>query len=337
MLNLQSNSKLIKAKGNKVLKNYSIFIILFVLFVLCSLLSDSFFTWRNMGNLIRQNTPIIFMSLGMLFAIITGGIDLSVGSMIALGGVSSAYVLTKLGWPVFTAFLVPLALTTIFGLIIGCLIAYAKMAPFVASLAIMTIGRGLAMYIANGTPIRLPANSIESIATIKILGGKLSGTWGEFTSLLGLFSLVIILIFWFIQKYTAYGRIALAIGSNETAVRLAGINVKSAKVSVYALSGLCSGFAGILLATRAQVGSPISGTGWELDAIASCVIGGASLMGGEGSVIKTVAGVFVLAFIGNIMNLLSVAAYPQDIIKGLIIITAVLLQSLQARGFKGEE
>lgn len=138
-------------------------------------------------------------------------------------------------------------------------------------------------------------------------------------------------MFWFIIKYTSFGRIVIAIGSNEDAVRLAGIRTKWYKLAVYAISGLCSGMAGIVAASRTAIGTPIIGEGLELDAIAACVIGGASLSGGRGSVLKTVVGVFVLAFISNIMNLLAIPAYPQDIIKGVIIILSVLMQEFTSR------
>jgi len=323
-----------KTIGKFLLENNT-YVMFICLFIACSLLSKDFFSWRNIGNLIRQNSAYTFMVMGMLFVIITGGIDLSVGAMVALGSVGSAYVLTNLGLPVFLAFILPLALTTILGLVTGLLVSYAKMASFVASLAMMTMARGLALVIANGSPIIVPKGSIEQIATIKLISAtpELTKTLGEITPLLGLFILIIVLVFWFIQKYTSYGRIILAIGSNETAVRLAGINVRAMKTSVYAISGLCSGFAGIIAATRTQVGAPVAGMGWELDAIAACVIGGASLSGGSGTAFKALVGVFVLALIGNIMNLLAIPSYPQDIIKGAIIIFAVLLQT---KSFKDE-
>ena len=318
-----------KFKIGKFLLDKNTYIMFILLFVACSLLSPDFFSWKNIGNLIRQNAATVFMVMGMLFVIITGGIDLSVGSMVALGSVGSAYVLTNLEWPIYAAFLVPLALTAALGLITGVLVSYAKMAPFVASLAMMTMGRGLALVIANGSPIILPKGSIEMISTTKLISGtpELAATWGEITPLLGVFIIAIVGLFWFIQKYTAYGRVIQAIGSNETAVRLAGINVRAKKASVYVISGACAGFAGIIAATRSQVGAPVAGEGWELDAIAACVIGGASLMGGVGSAVKALVGVFVLALIGNIMNLLAIPSYPQDIIKGAIIIIAVLLQT----------
>jgi ribose transport system permease protein len=207
------------------------------------------------------------------------------------------------------------------------------MAPFVASLAMMTMARGLVLFVANGAPIMLPENSIEWISTYKIVAAtpEMAATIGEVTPLLGAFLAAVVVIMWFVMKYTSFGRLVYGIGSNEMAVRLAGINVRRIKMSVYLISGLLCGIAGVLSATRSKVGAPVLGQGWELDAIASCVIGGASLAGGKGTPVKALVGVFVLALIGNIMNLLAVPSYPQDIIKGAIIIIAVLLQTTSFR------
>jgi ribose transport system permease protein len=206
----------------------------------------------------------------------------------------------------------------VLGLITGTFVAYGKMAPFIASMAMMTMARGLAMLIANGGPIMTPDGTMNVIGK-----GLLFNT----IPVLFIIAVVVVLIFWFIQKYTAYGRIIMAIGSNETSVHIAGIRVRLYKLSVYAISGVCSAICGILICSRSATGSPVVGVGMELDAIAACVIGGASLAGGEGQFIKAVIGVLILALIGNIMILLAVPSYPQDIIKGVIIVVSVMLQA----------
>jgi ribose transport system permease protein len=310
---------------------YNTYIMLLLLFIACVLLSPDFLTWRNIGNLIRQNATTTFMVMGMLLVILTGGIDLSVGSLVAVGSVFTAFFSTTLGMPILPALLLAILIATIGGTITGVLVAYCKMAPFVASLAMMTMARGLVLFVADGAPIMLPENSIEWISTYKFFSGSGASTIGEITSLLGLFLLIVVVVVWFILKYTSYGRMIYAVGSNETAVRLAGINVRPIKMSVYTVSGLMCGIAGVLAATRSKVGAPVLGEGWELDAIASCVIGGASLAGGKGTPIKALVGVFVLALITNIMNLCSVPSYPQDIIKGAIIVAAVLMQTTSFR------
>ena len=315
------------------LLKYNTYIMFVLLFIACALLSTEFFSWKNIGNLIRQNAGTTFMVMGMLLVILTGGIDLSVGSMVAVGSVFTAYFATTMGLPILLSLILAILTATVLGTLTGLLVAYARMAPFVASLAMMTMARGLVLFVANGAPIMLPENSIEWISTYKIIAAtpEQAVTIGEVTPLLGAFLAAIVVIMWFVMKYTAFGRLVYGIGSNETAVRLAGINVRRIKMSVYVISGLLCGIAGVLSATRSKVGAPVLGQGWELDAIAACVIGGASLAGGKGTPVKALVGVFVLALIGNIMNLLAVPSYPQDIIKGAIIIIAVMLQTTSFR------
>jgi ribose transport system permease protein len=188
------------------------------------------------------------------------------------------------------------------------------MQGFIASLAMMTIARGFAFVLTNGFPIALLGNPIEKLAAKE-------SHYPVFYIVVG-----IILLFMLIQHYTAYGRLVIACGSNRKAVELAGIRVRRYITSVYALSAMLSVFAGMIVASRTAAASPNLGAGYELNAIAACAIGGASLAGGVGSVLKTIAGVFVLALISNVMNLMAVPPYPQDIVKGAIIIIAVLLQ-----------
>lgn len=313
----------------KFVMKYNTYFMFLLMFIVATLISKEFLTWQNIGNLIRQNTSTTFMVMGMLLVIITGGIDLSVGSLVAVGSVFTAFLSTTRGMPIGAAIVLAILIATVLGTITGFLVAYAKLAPFVASLAMMTMARGLVLYVAKGAPIMLPRNSIEWISTYKLVSGSdvINRTIGEVTPLLGVFLIAIVVIVWFVLRYTSFGRLIYAVGSNETAVRLAGINIRIIKMSVYTLSGLFCGIAGVLASTRTKVGAPVLGTGWELDAIAACVIGGASLSGGVGTPIRGLVGVFVLALIGNIMNLAAVPSYPQDIIKGAIIILAVLLQT----------
>lgn len=196
----------------------------------------------------------------------------------------------------------------------GALVAYLKFQGFVASLAVMTIARGIAYTITNATPINLQNGTLNTL------------TAKEYGYPIIYIMIFIIFIFVVIEKYTAFGRIVIASGSNPEAVKLSGIRVKRYLLSVYMISAALSTLAGVFIAARSNVGNSTIGEGQELDAIAACVIGGASLAGGKGSVTKTVIGALTLALIGNIMNLLAVPAYPQRIIKGFIIIIAVLLQ-----------
>lgn len=301
--------------------NYNTLLIFIVLIVVSSLISDAFFTSRNITNLLRQVSGIGIVSLGMLLVIITGGIDLSVGSIVAFAGVLSAYFL------LFMPFPLGIGLTIMAGVVIGSvsgyLVSIRRMAPFIATLALMTIVRGLGFILSKGTPIILE----DSGQTLKDFGSSY---------FLGIPNPVLLMFFIFILvyiilKYTVFGRLIIAIGSNEESVRLSGINVWIYKFAVYSICGGFAAIAGIISTSRTGVGSPILGIGLELDAIAAVVIGGASLKGGRGSAVNTLLGIIILGMIGNIMNLMNVPGYPQQVIKGLIIIFAVLLQGIKIR------
>lgn len=298
------------------------YIIFLVLFIVCCFLSENFLTSMNIRNIGLQQSAPILVAIGMLFVILTGGIDLSVGSVMALGASITAILIRDNGMHFVLAMLVAMLAGLACGVFTGILVAYANMQGFVASLAMMTIARGIAFVLTNGTPIKLELGTLDNLVK------------KEYFFPIIIITIVIIILFILIQKYTVYGRIVIALGSNVTAVQLAGIRVKRYLASVYAVSGVLAAIAGVYVAARASTGSATVGDGQELDAIAACVIGGASLAGGKGFVFKTVIGALVLALIGNIMNLMAVPSYPQDIIKGFIIILAVLLQIVTDRSEK---
>ena len=267
------------------------------------------------------------MAEGMLFVLLTGGIDLSVGSLIAIGNVICAYMFGKNGMSLGMSVLIAVLVTAVLGVISGALIAYANMAPFVATLATQTIGRGFIMMLANGANIRITCEPLSNLAKNSLLSGTpLEDSLGQLITPLTLFIVIIVIFFAFISHYTSFGRIMRAIGSNEETVRLAGINVKRVKLAVYVICSVCCSLGGIIILARTLTGVPTTGQGWELNAIASNVLGGTSLAGGNGSVVKTMIGVFIFALISNIMNLLGIPSYPQDIAKGIIIVFAVMMQ-----------
>ena len=311
-----------KNKVLNILIKQNTYFMLLLLIIVCVAISPDFFTLQNIINILRQYSGTTIVCMGMLFVVLTGGIDLSVGSILALGSVMVSFALTTHNMGMAWAIILPVLLGCVLGAVTGFLVAYAKMAAFVASLAMMTIARGLAFVISNGQPVQTPKDTIGKLGVAMI---------GNVIPWLAVIAAAVVILFWFVNRYTAYGRIVVAIGSNETAVKLAGIRVARFKMSVYAISGICAAIGGIIASSRTAIGTPIIGTGLELDAIAACVIGGASLAGGEGSCVKTVVGVLVLALISNIMNLLAVPSYPQDIIKGIIIIISVLLQGLTSK------
>lgn len=325
-------------KQNKTvdwLINYNMYLMLALLVVISASMSDVFLTERNMFNLMRQLVPLCLVSIGMLLVILTGGIDLAVGSVAAVGAMTVAMALpySPGGGAAGLVLCVTLAVAAgaALGAITGVLVSYFRMAPFIASLAMMTMARGLAFMMSNGQPVRFD-RELESANILKHFGSK--GVPGIGVPWPVVMIIVIIAVFIFIMRRTKFGRLTIATGSNEVAVRLAGLSVARYKFAAYAIAGALAGLAGVVATSRTAVGTANIGFGLELDAIAACVIGGALLSGGKGSVTNTVIGVLILGLIGNIMNLLSVPAYPQQIIKGAIIIFAVLLQGIGNRNTK---
>ena len=304
----------------KLLIRYNTIVIFIVLVIFSALISDVFFTSINLSNLLKQVSGVGIISIGMLLVILTGGIDLSVGSLVALLAVVFAIMVNSLVLP--AAILITILIGFILGSGSGYLVAYQKMAPFIATLALMTIARGLGFIYSKGSPV-----------TFKTSGGELMTKFGNESFLgipyIAIIFILIVIITQIMLRYNVFGRIIIAIGSNEEATHLSGIKVKKYKLLVYAISGALAGIAAIVVASRTNLGSPNMGMAWELDAIAAVVIGGASLNGGKGSAINTLMGVLILGLIGNILNLLNVPSYPQQVVKGAIIIFAVLLQRFE--------
>ena len=291
------------------------YVIFVVLFVVCAFFFSKFLTSANLMNLLLQQAGPILVALGMLFVVLTGGIDLSVGAITALSTCCAYVLMRDHGWALLPAFLIAIVVGLLIGLLNGVLVAYGGMQGFVTTLATLSIGNGFALIVSQGAPVRVTDN-----AAVVAMASRSYG-YPIVLACIG----VIILVTW-IQRFTVYGRIVIACGSNARAVELAGINVKKYIMSVYVFSGIMSSVGGMFIASRTQTAASTLGKGGELDAIASCVIGGASLAGGKGDVIKAVVGAFIMAIISNIMNLKGVPAYPQEIVKGIIIIAAVLLQ-----------
>ncbi|MFC7365249.1 MULTISPECIES: ABC transporter permease [Bhargavaea] len=299
--------------------NNNTFIILLLLIIVSAFLSDTFLTTMNLRNILLQQAGPILVAIGLLFVILAGGIDLSVGSIMAVGATVSAILITDMGMHFSMSIGVAVIIGLAFGLFSGILVAYAGIQGFVATLATMTIARGVAFVLTEGRPVKVEAGTISTLVS------------KDFMYPIIWITILLIIVFTIIHRYTGYGRKVIAIGSNETALKLAGVRTKQYVMSTYALSGALAALAGVFVAARSSTGSATVGMGQELDAIAAVVIGGASLMGGRGFVLNTVAGALILGLIGNIMNLMAVPSYPQDIIKGVIIIAAVLLQILTSK------
>lgn len=306
-------------KALRALAQHSTIVVFVVMLIAAALLSDNFYTVSNITNVLRQSVPLGIVALGMLYVILTGGIDLSVGSNMALVSVVVAILIPSVGlWPAVTA---GLLMATLLGAVAGGLVSYFKIAPFIATLAMMTVARGLALIISKGQPVFVDDETFINFGIGYFMGLPL-----PVYVFLGFAILA-----HFVYQRTSFGRLVISIGSNETATRFAGIRVERFKFAVYAISGFACGIAGVIAATRTGVGSPVLAMSFELDVIAAVVIGGASLAGGRGTVINTIIGVLILCVISNLMNLMNISGYHQQVVKGVIIILAVVLESFKSK------
>jgi ribose/xylose/arabinose/galactoside ABC-type transport system permease subunit len=311
-----------RSTGSKlapILQRFGTLAIFLALVIVATVWSDAFLTKGNILNVLRQvASGAGIMAVGMLFVILTRGIDLSVGSIAALGSVLTGHFVALSGYGTIPTILLVILAGGACGLFTGAFVAYLRLPSFVMSLAMLAIARGLALIISDGRPIPL---------------GEAGEAFQSFGSgfLFGIPQPVLLMFLVFIiggivLNYTRFGRIITAIGSNEEAVRLAGIAVPRYILSVYVISGMLAAIAGIISSSRTGVGSAQVGVGAELNVIAAVVIGGASLMGGRGGVINTLLGALVMGIIANIMNLAGVPGYHQQVYMGAIIVVAMLLQ-----------
>jgi len=285
-------------------------------------LTPHFLTVSNLLNVAEQATIIAIIAVGMTFVIITAGIDLSVGSVLAFAGVVMASVLHQ-GVPLTVALLVGLGIGLLCGLVNGLLITIGRLPPFIATLGMMSVARGTALMFTEGRPVSGFSEGFRSLATGEVLGVPTPV----------IIMIVVYVTAYFILGRTKLGRYTYAIGGNEEAALLSGINVKLYKTLVYGLAGMLSGLAAILLTARLNSAQPIAGMNYELDAIAATVIGGTSLLGGEGTVLGTLIGALIMAVLRNGLNLLGVSSFIQQIVIGSVIIVAVLIDmALKRRG-----
>jgi ribose transport system permease protein len=297
-------------------KSYLLLVLLGII-IIGFIASPDFLTARNASNVITFSAIIAVLAVGQFFVILTGGIDLSVGSTVALSTVVTAMLL-KQGLPAGVAVIATLVACALVGVFNGVLVVGLRLAPFIATLATLSMVQGLS-YI------------IQSTSLIQISNQQFI-TWFSDGSVLGIPNPVVIfvvltIIAAFIAKYSTFGRRLYAIGGNREAARLSGLPVNRDLLVTYTVSGLLAGLAGLLAAAQLLQGSSLVGQGYELDAIAAVVVGGASLFGGRGDPISAVVGVIIIATITNIMNLVGISSQPQLVIKGAVIIVAVFLSS----------
>lgn len=302
-------------------RRYSVFLILLGLALVFATRSPQFLTPSNLLNISLQTSIIAIVAVGMTFAILTAGIDLSVGSVVALSGALAAGLVARQGLDTFVA--IPLALIAggLIGLVNGLLIVKGKMPPFVATLAMLSVARGLTLVYTQGRPI---AGLDERF--IFLGNGVVLGIPMPVLIMIGVFALG-----WLTLRYTRFGNYVMATGGNPEIGRLAGIPTGRILVSVYVISGITAALGGILLTARLWSAQPNAAVGLELDAIAASVLGGVSLFGGVGSLTGTLAGAFILGILSNGLNLMGVQSFYQQVIKGVVLILAVMLDLFTKR------
>lgn len=311
----------LRGLAQAVVRDYSVAVVFLLFAAVAAVLSPHFLTRANLLNVLRQVADIGIVAAGEMLVIVTGGIDLSVGSVVAMVSVLSMMVQH---YGVAAMFLVGLAAGTAAGLFNGLLVTGGRVAPFVATLSMMAVAKGIALIVTNGQPVYGP----YSQNAFYWLG---NGHIGPVPTPIALLVATYLLGHLTLQ-YTAFGRNLLAVGGNEEAARLAGVRVDRVKLAAYTLSGLAAATGSLVISSRMNTGSPIAGTFYELDAIAAVVVGGASLSGGRGSFVGTFFGLLILGTIANVLNLLNVSPYFQYLARGLIIAAAVLLQRPRRAG-----
>ena len=305
-----------KLQMREFYEKYGVIIVFVLELILCAFLSERFLRTANILNILRQIAMTGTLAIGMTFVCITGGIDLSVGAIIAMVTVFTAAVVKNTG-NIPLAILVGITAGTAIGILNGAGIAFGKMPPFVMTLGTTSIARGIAYLFTNGMPISIKNRTFTSLGNGMILGK---------VPLAAIYFVVLLILGGLVLAKTVFGRYVYSVGSNREATRLCGINVKMTTFIVYVISGFLSGFVGVLYASQMGIGTPIAGEGYELTAISAVFVGGASVSGGSGTMWGTFFGAAIIGVLNNIMNLTGVNTYLQTLLSGVIIIVAVLIR-----------
>ncbi len=302
-------------------RRFSVFVILLGIGTIFAVGSERFLQVDNLLNIALQTSMIAIVAIGMTFTILTAGIDLSVGSVMALAGALAAGLAARQGLATPVAILLALAAGGGIGAINGLLIVRGGVPPFVATLAMLAVARGATLVYTQGRPIAGLDESFIWLGNGKVLGLPVPV----------LIMLILAGVAYFILRHTRFGLHVYATGGNPETTRLAGVSTDRVTLMVYVISGLCAALAGILLTARLWSAQPNAATGWELDAIAAPVLGGTSLFGGVGGVGGTVVGAFIIGVLSNGLNLLGISSYYQQVIKGIVFILAVMLDLFTKR------
>jgi ribose transport system permease protein len=312
-----TRGRVARARFASIAQQHGALIALILVCIFATIRYETFLTPENLLNVLRQNSMLGLVALGMTFVILTRGIDLSVGSLIAVAGVVAANLA---GRGLLVALLAGVVVTATLGLINGVVIAKARIQPFIVTLAMMIAARGLALAVTGEESVRV--------------GRDASGFTWLGRGYLGPLPIPVVILFvafaigWLVLNHTRFGRHVYSIGDNEEAARLMGLNVGRVTIGVYTLSGVLAGLAGVILASRLGAGQPVAAVGWELDAIAAVVVGGTLLTGGQGGVISTLVGVVLLGIIFNIFNLEGqISPWWQLVLRGVILLAVVIVQN----------
>lgn len=322
------NNSEAKTKGkfnlSKMYAKLGPLVALLVLVIIVSVLNSSFLRINNLMNLFQQVSINALIAFGMQFVILTGGIDLSVGSILALSGAISAQLIIS-GVAPLISFLIGIICGAVFGALNGLLIAYGKAAPFIVTLATMSVFRGLTYVLTNGNPIT--GAKMNNSFSFQFLGqGYLFGIPFQVYLMI-----IAYIVFYILMHKTTFGRKTFAIGGNEKAAFVAGVKTKKILIWIYVIAGFLAAVAGMVLTSQLGSAQPDAGTSYEMDAIAAVVLGGTSLAGGKGKMSGTLIGALIIGVLNNGMNLLGISSFFQQIVKGIVILVAVLLDRKQAK------
>lgn len=317
------NVATILGQGKSLVSRYGLWCVFFGLVIVASFISPSFLTYRNISNVLRQFSIMGVLAVGMTFVILTGGIDLSVGGIMALCCVLVAVLSPLLNQIIPLVILCCLVGGAIMGLLTGTIITRGRLQPFITTLGMAAVAEGLGFILSDGRPIMIADRRWAVIGNGYVLGVPIPV----------IIFLSAVIVGQIVLSKTVFGTYMYGIGGNEEATRLSGVNARRYKMFAYLISGTLAGLGGVMMAGRITVGDPGVGTGYSLDAIAATVVGGTRLGGGFGSVSNTLLGASIIGVLNNLFNLLNISPYPQMVFKGLIIIGAVLLEELR----KGKE
>lgn len=313
---MKNNSFIKMIKGNS-----GIIAVLVIISVILSIASPVFLTPDNFLSVLRQVSNNMYLALGMTLVIILGGIDLSVGTCVAMCGTLTAGLMVNQGMPMVAAIAIGLALGTAAGCLNGIIIATFKVPAFIVTMAMMNVAKGIAYIYSGGRSIRVSNQVYTGLGTGKLFGIPLPVVY----------MVVLIVIFIVLLNKTKFGTYIFAIGGNRESARLSGVPIKKVEIAVFTISGFLAAFAGIVLSARMYSGQPGVGEGYELDAIAACVLGGVSMTGGVGAISGTIFGALVIGIISNGLNLIGLSSFWQLVVKGLIIVLAVIIDTQKGK------